>query len=90
LTPQDCTKAGYALVPDLTPLHEVAMPDGGSLAAMRNEPVLARGRVFIATNVGHVYMLEPEKDIAAIIPAIFAPDILTIVSEFVTIPVENN
>jgi hypothetical protein len=35
-------------------------------------------------------MLEPEKDIAAIIPAIFAPDILTIVSEFVTIPVENN
>jgi hypothetical protein len=35
------------------------MPDGGSLAAMRNEPVLAKGRVFVATGAGHVYMLEP-------------------------------
>jgi hypothetical protein len=25
------------------------MPDGGSLASMRNEPVLAEGRVFVAT-----------------------------------------
>jgi outer membrane protein assembly factor BamB len=85
-----CTKAGFANVPIPKQLASITMPDGGSLAAMRNEPVLARGRVFVATNAGHVYMLEPEKDIAAIIPAIFAPDILTIVSEFVTIPVENN
>lgn len=49
LTPQDCTNAGYSLVPNLTPLADVAMPDGGSLAAMRNEPVLAKGRVFVAT-----------------------------------------
>jgi hypothetical protein len=56
------------------------MPDGGSLASMRNEPVLARGRVFVATNpnsafpnAGHVYMLAaapevvgvPDPDIAA-------------------------
>jgi hypothetical protein len=46
------------------------MPDGGSLASMRNEPVLAEGRVFVATHPrddphvdprgpGHVYILAP-------------------------------
>jgi len=49
----------YVLVPIPKPLADVAMPDSGSLAAIRNEPVLAKGRVFVATGAGHVYMLEP-------------------------------
>jgi hypothetical protein len=36
-------------VPSLQPLADLPMPDGGSLASMRNEPVLAEGRVFVAT-----------------------------------------
>ncbi len=59
LTPQDCTNAGYALVPIPKQLASIPMPDGGSLASMRNEPVLAKGRVFVATSAGHVYMVEP-------------------------------
>jgi outer membrane protein assembly factor BamB len=51
--------APYVLVPIPRPLANVVMPDGGGLAAMRNEPVLAKGRVFVATSAGHVYMLEP-------------------------------
>jgi outer membrane protein assembly factor BamB len=59
---KDCSTYGFVLVPHLRPLAVVAMPDGGSLAAIRNEPVVAKGRVFVATrlpNAGHVYMLEP-------------------------------
>jgi outer membrane protein assembly factor BamB len=78
----------YAPVWSLKPLADVAMPDGGSLAAMRNEPVLAGGRVFVATHprtcdddnnclfqdAGHVYMLTPRpEDISTLIPGIFAP-----------------
>jgi hypothetical protein len=87
-SPQNCP-APYVLVPIPKLLASVAMPDGGSLASMRNEPVLARGRVFIATNpsqafpnAGHVYMLAPEEDIASINPVIFAPaDIITIIDD---------
>jgi hypothetical protein len=54
-------------------LKDIAMPDGGSLASMRNEPVLAEGRVFVATHprddpnvnplsTGHVYILAPGPD----------------------------
>jgi hypothetical protein len=42
--------APFAAVWKLEPLADVPMPDGGSLASMRNEPVLAEGRVFVATN----------------------------------------
>jgi outer membrane protein assembly factor BamB len=62
----------YRLLPIPKVLANIPMPDGGILAAMRNEPVLAKGRVFVAThpcvandpgcafpNAGHVYMLEP-------------------------------
>jgi outer membrane protein assembly factor BamB len=49
----------YVLIPIPRQLASIAMPDGGSLAAMRNEPVLGKGRVFVATSAGHVYMLEP-------------------------------
>jgi outer membrane protein assembly factor BamB len=55
--PSACTSNGYAIVP-IARVKAFEMPDGGSLAAMRNEPVLAKGRVFVATT-GHVYMLEP-------------------------------
>jgi outer membrane protein assembly factor BamB len=62
-TTADCP---YKTVHIPTTLADIAMPDGGSLAAMRNEPVLAEGRVFVATrpnsvfsNAGHVYMLAP-------------------------------
>jgi outer membrane protein assembly factor BamB len=72
--------APYTPVWSLNPLADIAMPDGGSLASMRNEPVLARGRVFVATSAGHVYMLAPE-DVTTIIPVIFAPDIVTTIIE---------
>jgi hypothetical protein len=56
----------YAPVWSLQPLADIPMPDGGSLASMRNEPVLAEGRVFVATSpndahpdAGHVYILAP-------------------------------
>jgi hypothetical protein len=54
-----CTWLRYANVPIPKVLASIAMPDSGSLASMRNEPVLAKGRVFVATSAGHVYMLEP-------------------------------
>ena len=73
--------APYAPVWSLKPLADVPMPDGGSLASMRNEPVLAEGRVFVATtpnaafsSAGHVYILTPEDVIPAIIPEITAPE----------------
>ena len=40
-------------------LANIPMPDGGSIAGMRNEPALAKGRVFVASGKGHVYMLAP-------------------------------
>jgi outer membrane protein assembly factor BamB len=55
MPPQFCPRP----IPIPRQLAYVAMPDGGSLAAIRNEPVLAKGRVFVATGAGHVYMLEP-------------------------------
>jgi outer membrane protein assembly factor BamB len=58
-TAAQCTAAGYALVPIPKLLADVAMPDGGNIAGLRNEPALARGRVFVGTLNGHVYMLQP-------------------------------
>jgi outer membrane protein assembly factor BamB len=62
-TAADCP-APYVPVWHLQPLLDIPMTDGGSLASMRNEPVLAEGRVFVATNAtppngGHVYILAP-------------------------------
>lgn len=54
-----CHAAGYAIVPIPKVLANVAMPDGGNIAGLRNEAALAKGRVFVATSAGHVYMLEP-------------------------------
>jgi outer membrane protein assembly factor BamB len=58
-TPVTCTAAGFSLVPIPKVLADVAMPDGGDISGMRGEPALAKGRVFVATGKGHVYMLEP-------------------------------
>ena len=79
--------APFAPVWKLQAFVDVPMPDGGSLASMRNEPVLAEGQVFVATNpsaafpnAGHVYILAPE-DISTIVPEIFAPDTVTTIIE---------
>jgi outer membrane protein assembly factor BamB len=58
-TAATCTAAGYVMVPTPKLLADVAMPDGGDIAGLRDEPVLARGRVFVGTGAGHVYMLQP-------------------------------
>lgn len=58
-TAATCAAAGYVLVPVPKVLANVAMPDGGNIAGMRDEPALANGRVFVATGNGHVYMLAP-------------------------------
>jgi outer membrane protein assembly factor BamB len=59
VTAADCTAAGYSLVSIPQTLADVQVSDGGSLAGIRTEPVLANGRVFVATLKGHVYMLQP-------------------------------
>jgi outer membrane protein assembly factor BamB len=51
--------APYELVPVPRTLADVPMPDGGNIAYFHKEAALAKGRVFVATGGGHVYMLEP-------------------------------
>jgi hypothetical protein len=51
-----CILAGYVPIPKM--LADVPMPDGGDIAGLRNEPALAKGRVFVGTGYGHVYMLD--------------------------------
>ena len=61
---------------------------------------VARGRVFVATDTGHVYMLQPSADTAPIVPeictnapivpAIFATDTLTITTEFGATTIEGD
>jgi outer membrane protein assembly factor BamB len=58
-TAASCHAAGYVLVPIPKVLADVALPDNGNAAGLRNEPALAKGRVFVGTLSGHVYMLEP-------------------------------
>jgi outer membrane protein assembly factor BamB len=58
-TASTCTTAGYVLVPVPKILANVAMPDNGSMASVRSEVALAKGRAFVATSQGHVYMLAP-------------------------------
>jgi outer membrane protein assembly factor BamB len=58
-TSASCIAAGFAIVPIPKVLANVAMPDGGNIAGLRNEAALAKGRAFVATSGGHVYMLEP-------------------------------
>jgi outer membrane protein assembly factor BamB len=59
VTPATCAAAGYVLMPIPKILADVVMPDGGGIAGLRDEPALAKGRVFVGTDNGHVYMLAP-------------------------------
>jgi outer membrane protein assembly factor BamB len=52
-----CVNSGYASVPQPAVLADVALPDGGRI--VYSEPALARGRLYVATEAGHVYMLKP-------------------------------
>jgi len=58
-TVSSCHLAGYRMVPIPKVLADVTMPDGGDIAGLRDEPSLAKGRVFVATGAGHVFMLVP-------------------------------
>jgi len=51
----DCAPHGFALVPQPTVLADVTL-DGSRVLT---EPALAGGRVFVSTEGGHVFMLEP-------------------------------
>jgi outer membrane protein assembly factor BamB len=82
-----CT-APFAPVWSLQALASVAMPDGGSLASMRNEPVLAEGHVFVATspsaafpNAGHVYILATGSPLGPPGPPVRDPEATTIAPE---------
>jgi len=48
----------YVPVWSLKPLADVLMPDHGSIAWLRKEAALAKGRVFVGTLNGHVYMIQ--------------------------------
>lgn len=50
-----CAAHGFALVPEPTVLADVLL-DGSPI---RTEPALAQGRVFVATEGGRVFMLQP-------------------------------
>lgn len=54
-----CKQNHFVLVPTPAVLANVALPDGGDIGGLRDEPALADGRVFVATDHGHVYMLSP-------------------------------
>jgi outer membrane protein assembly factor BamB len=55
----ECLKNNYVFVPVPTVLADIKLPDGGDIAGIRDEAALADGKVFVATNMGHVYMLAP-------------------------------
>lgn len=50
-----CVASGYALVPQPAVLADVTL--SGSM--VYNEPAISRGRLFVATGAGNVYMLTP-------------------------------
>jgi outer membrane protein assembly factor BamB len=58
-TADDCLKNDYVLIPVPAILANVTLPDAGNISEMRDEAALADGKVFVASNMGHVYMLAP-------------------------------
>jgi len=54
VTVANCVSSGFTLVPDPHVLAEVSL--NGSI---QTEPVLANGHVYVATDSGWLYMLEP-------------------------------
>lgn len=54
----DCVSAGYSIIP-VPASKDVALDDGGNAAGLRMEAAIALGKLFVATNAGHVYALWP-------------------------------
>jgi hypothetical protein len=54
-----CTDNNYTIVPVPAILADVELWDKADAAMMRNEPVIADGRLYVGTAGGHVYSLEP-------------------------------
>jgi outer membrane protein assembly factor BamB len=57
----DCEANGFTLVPRPKILAKVDLDPRDHDDAILTEPVLADGRVFVATKAGRLYMLEPDK-----------------------------
>ena len=57
VTVANCFASGYSFVPEPSVLANVALPDAGRI--VYTEPALARGKLYVATEAGHVYMLSP-------------------------------
>jgi outer membrane protein assembly factor BamB len=58
--PSPCVQAGFSAVPIPWVLFDAQVPDGGDLADLHKEVVLAEGGVFVSTKNGHVYMYQPK------------------------------
>jgi outer membrane protein assembly factor BamB len=54
----DCQAAGYSIVPVPASI-DVALDDGGNAVGLRMEPAIALDSLFVATDKGHVYALQP-------------------------------
>jgi hypothetical protein len=54
--PVSACQAPYAPVLSLNPLKVIQVPDKGDIAGLRKEAALAKGRIFVSTKNGHVYM----------------------------------
>jgi outer membrane protein assembly factor BamB len=57
----DCVANGFALVPRPKILADIDLDPTNSSDQIFTEPVLAGGRVLVATTAGKLYMLEPDK-----------------------------
>ncbi len=55
-TNADCAAAGHPIVPRPKILADLTLPGGGGIL---NEPILAGGRIFVATTGGNVFMVQP-------------------------------
>jgi outer membrane protein assembly factor BamB len=54
----DCLTAGFTIVP-VPASRDVALDDGGDAVGLRMEPAIALDKLFVATDKGHVYALQP-------------------------------
>jgi outer membrane protein assembly factor BamB len=54
----DCVSAGYIIVAVPASI-DVKLDDGGNAVGMRMEPAIALDNLFVATDKGHVYALQP-------------------------------
>ena len=61
VTNANCIANGFTLVPRPKILADIDLDPANGGDAIFTEPVLADGRVFVATTAGVLYMLEPDK-----------------------------